>query len=183
MRAGLKIEHHRFGRTATSIVGFEDRLVCSNGLVSRVCHKGEAQRTRRLPASCGNSRQRLMAQVRALTIIQWQAAHAQLDGLRKTTETTVEPPKLMRRWLREAGLLTDKMLDLLMDAWHREGEENTLYGVVNAISFVATHSSLSERKRRILASMAGLLAFSTVHICDRCMAVITRNRRSEEREV
>jgi hypothetical protein len=65
------------------------------------------------------------------------------------------------------------MLARLMDAWREEGAENSVYGAVNAITRVATHDQeLSERQRRTLAALAGLLSFSHLHICDRCFSIL-----------
>jgi hypothetical protein len=65
------------------------------------------------------------------------------------------------------------MMPRLLEAWRVEGEENTHYGAVNALTRVATHDlDLSERQRRVLAALAGILAFSEVHLCPRCFSVL-----------
>jgi hypothetical protein len=65
------------------------------------------------------------------------------------------------------------MMPRLLAAWRTEGEENSHYGAVNALTRVATHDlDLSERQRRVLASLAGILAFSEVHVCPRCFSVL-----------
>jgi hypothetical protein len=74
------------------------------------------------------------------------------------------------------------MMPRLLAAWRVEGSETTHYGAVNALTRVGTHDQeLSDRQRRVLASLGGLLAFSNVHICPRCFSVLgTASDEAEE---
>jgi len=173
VQAGLHIEHHRFGTAATMVQQFVIRLVCLNGLTRRECRGKEVPRTRRLSIDDPESRSLQIEQVSELTRLNWQGLRESLDRLQETTDRTIDVRKLLRQWLDRARISPKTTMDLLIEAWHRAGGEDTIWGAVNAITWVATHSDLSARKRRILASMGGLLAFRHVHLCDRCLSVLT----------
>lgn len=176
VESGLHIVHHRFGNQATVIEAFIYRLICRNGMTRRECVGDGSKRTRKLPVEFPNNRELQMNQIRRLTQQNWNGLQAQLEELRRTSERPVHVEELLMRWLQDARLAGRTMMDRLRAAWHEEGAENTHYGAVNALTRVATHHrDLSERQRRVLASLAGLLAFKEVHICERCFSVLTRS--------
>jgi hypothetical protein len=175
VQSGLHIVHHRFGNQATLVEAFIYRLVCSNGMTRRECVSGRDHpaRTRKLPVTFPNNRELQMEQVRRLTRQTWGGLRAQLDALRSTSERPAIVEELLTRWLQRARMSARTMMARLLAAWREEGGEDTYYGAVNALTRVATHHlDLSERQRRMLASLAGLLAFSDVHICPRCFSVL-----------
>jgi hypothetical protein len=173
VQSGLHIVHHRFGSQATLIEAFVYRLVCSNGMTRRECVGDGLQRTRKLPLNFPNNRNLQLGQIRRLTRQTWNGLQAQLDALRATTDRPADVEQLLSRWLQRARISMTAMRDRLMAAWREEGAENTHYGAVNALTRVATHHhDLSQRQRRVFASLAGLLAFSEVHICPRCLSVL-----------
>jgi hypothetical protein len=173
VQSGLSITHHRFGSQATWIEAFVLRLVCSNGMTRREC--GGLTRTRRLSADDPNSRALQMTQIRLLTQQTWNGLQRKLEALRTTSERPADVEALLRTWLGNAGLSEKKMMPRLLAAWSREGSERTEYAVVNALTWVATHGgdAVTQRQRRLLASMGGLLAFAKVHLCDQCWSVLT----------
>jgi hypothetical protein len=176
VQSGLHIVHHRFGSQATLIEAFIFRLVCSNGMTRRECFGDRQIRTRKLPMNFPNNRELQVNQIRRVTRLTWNGLQAQLDAVRATSERAADVEQLLSRWLQRARISMTTMRDRLMAAWHDEGAENTHYGAVNALTRVATHHhDLSERQRRLLASLAGLLAFSEVHICPRCLSVLARS--------
>jgi len=182
VQSGLHIVHHRFGSQATLIEAFIYRLVCGNGMTRRECVSGRDRpaRTRKLPAGFPNNRELQMAQVRRLTRQIWDGLRMQLDALRATSERPAHVEELLTRWLQRARMSVRTMMGRLLAAWREEGAEDTYYGAVNALTRVATHDlDLSERQRRALASLAGLLSFSEVHICPRCFSVLG-SRPAEE---
>jgi len=173
VHSGIHIVHHRFGAQATLIEAFIYRLVCRNGMTRRECVGDRQPRTRKLPVDFPNNAELQMNQIRRLTRQTWNGLQAQLDALRATSERAADVEKLLSRWLQRAKISVDRMMPRLRAAWQEEGGENTYYGAVNALTRVATHHrDLSERQRRMLASLAGLLAFAEVHLCERCFSVL-----------
>jgi hypothetical protein len=173
VQSGLHIVHHRFGDQATLIEAFIYRLVCSNGMTRRECVNGGPARTRKLRVGFPNNRELQMNQVRRLTRQTWNTLGTQLNALRSTSERPAHVEELLTQWLQRARMSARTMMARLLAAWREEGSEDTYYGAVNALTRVATHHlDLSNRQRRMLASLAGLLAFSEVHICPRCFSVL-----------
>ena len=172
-------------RNKTSVDVFGDflaylfRCVCSNGMVRRECVSGDIiPRTRRLPAKYAAATDLQTAQIRRLVRLSWDGLQARLRALKDTTEQPANAEELLRRWLQRGGLSVKQLMPTLLAAWRDEGSENTRYGVVNALTRVATHNrDLNERERRALASLAGLLAFKKLHLCDRCWSVLAGRGR------
>jgi hypothetical protein len=175
VQSGLHIVHHRFGNQATVVEAFIYRLICRNGMTRRECVPNGLARTRKLPVDFPNNRELQIGQIRRLTQQNWNGLQAQLDALKETSERPARVEELLSRWLQRARISVRAMMPRLRAAWAEEGGENSHYGAVNALTRVATHDrELSERQRRVLASLAGLLAFAEVHICERCFSVLTR---------
>ena len=183
VQAGLHIVHHRFGGPATLIEAFVLRLICSNGMTRRECVQDGIARTRRLPADRPNSRELQLDQIRRLTEQTWQGLQTQLDALQSTSTRSANVQELLTRWLQRARISVNGMMPRLLAAWRLEGEENTHFGAVNALTRVATHDlDLSSRQRRMLAALAGILAFSEVHVCPRCFSVLNGNAADDARD-
>jgi hypothetical protein len=177
VQSGIHMVHRRFGMAASVIEAFIYRLVCTNGMTRREC---KSQRTRKLPTGFPNNRALQMDQVRRLTQQNWNGLHRQLEELRTASERPVRVEELLTRWLQRARISPQNIMPRLRAAWEEEGSEETHYGAVNALTRVATHDrTLSERQRRVLASLAGLLAFSEVHICPRCFSVLGRGETED----
>ncbi len=188
--SGLHIVHERFGAQATVIEAFIYRLVCSNGLTQREC-AGRAgfMRTRRLPLDSPNGIDLQLAQITRLTEQTWNGLQGRLDALKATSDRPADVPQLLRQWLRQARISDRDLMDRLLAAWRREGAEGSIYAAVNALSDVGTHDrdlveeerQLSERQRRALTSLAGLLSYSAEHLCPRCFSVLAAatTRRSQ----
>lgn len=181
VQSGLHISHQRFGRGATAIEGFMYRLVCSNGTTRRVCVNDSHLRTRRLPLDFPKNTELQINQIRRLTRLNWEGLQDQLEAMRGTSEQPAEVETLLTRWLMRARISVKLMLPRLLAAWRQEGAEDTVYAGVNALTRVATHErDLSERQRRMLASLAGLLSFADVHICEKCFSVLTNGAMRRE---
>ncbi len=114
IEVGVKVTHPIDGSHATWIVGYALRLVCSNGMVARVC-SGErgpdgkrrlGARTRRLPASASNSRDHQLDQIRRLVAQETEAVGAKLDDLRHLPSQHVHVEALFGEFLRRARLRT-----------------------------------------------------------------------------
>jgi len=175
VQSGLHIVHERFGVNATIVEGFMLRLVCTNGMTRRECvGDGEKRpRTRKLPADFPNSRELQIDQIRRLAQRNWNLLGSQLEALQQTRERSTDVQQLLTRYLQRGRISVRNMLPRLLEAWRTEGAERTHYGAVNALTRIATHDhTLSRRQRRMVASLAGVLAFSEVHICEHCFSVL-----------
>ena len=183
VQSGLHISHQRYGGSATLIEAFIYRLVCSNGLVKRQCvHGGGRQsRIRRLPAKMKNSHELQMEQVRRLARETWDGLEVQLERLQATSERPANVMELLQHWLEGARFSWRNIEGRVHAAWQKEDSENTYYGAVNTLSRLATHEAeLSDRQRRTLASLAGLLALSGARVCPKCFSVLARNQQDSE---
>lgn len=185
VKAGLHIEHSRYGEQATQIHAFVYRLVCENGMTRRECVSADGiVRIRKLPASHPRGRELLLDQVRRLTARTWQKLEPQLLELRGTSERRADVPKLLSQWVQRARFSTRitppngtrrirTVMDRLLAAWRDSGAEDTYYGAVNALTWVGSHDpDLPPRQRRTLSFLGGLLAFSGVHLCPRCFSML-----------
>ena len=177
VQGGLHILHSRFGEAATVIEPFTFRLVCENGMIHRNCPShGGAARTRKLPLNHANGRELQLEQIRRLSAQAWERLEPVLAELQATREHKADVEGLLTGWLQRARISVDAMMPRLREAWQQDGGENTQYGAINALTRVATHGELlSARQRRVLSSLAGLLAFSNVHICPRCFTVLSQS--------
>lgn len=175
VQSGLHIVHERFGVNATVVEGFMLRLACTNGMTRRECvGDGEKRpRTRKLPADFPHSRELQIDQIRRLAQRNWNLLGSQLEALQQTSERPTDVEQLLTRYLQRGRISVRNMMPRLLEAWRAEGGERTHYGAVNALTRVATHDhTLSRRQRRMFASLAGVLAFSEVHICEHCFSVL-----------
>jgi ribosomal protein L17 len=183
VKAGLHIEHSRYGDHATQVHAFIYRLICANGMTRRECVSAEGiVRTRKLPADHPRAKELLLDQVRRLTARTWEKLESQLTELRSTSERRASVQELLRQWLQRARISTRvtgatpprTVMDRLLTAWRAEGAEDTTYAAVNALTSVGSHDTeLTSRQRRLLSSLGGLLAFSGLHICPRCFSVLS----------
>jgi len=184
--AGLHIDHSRYSDQATQIQAFVYRLVCENGMTRRECVSADGiVRIRKLPASHPRGRELLLDQVRRLTARTWQNLEPQLLELRATSERRADVPQLLRQWIQRARFSTrttrpnrtrraPTVMDRLLAAWRDSGAEETYYSAVNALTWVGSHDpELSQRQRRTLSMLGGMLAFSGVHLCPRCFSVLS----------
>jgi hypothetical protein len=182
VKAGLHIEHSRYGDQATQVHAFIYRLICANGMTRRECVSAEGiVRTRKLPADHPRAKELLLDQVRRLTARTWEKLEPQLMELHSTSERRASVQELLRQWLQRARISTRvtgatpprTVMDRLLTAWRSEGAEDTTYAAVNALTSVGSHDTeLTSRQRRSLSSLGGLLAFSGLHICPRCFSVL-----------
>jgi hypothetical protein len=175
VQGGLHISHSVYGEQATVVETFSFRLVCLNGMMHRECpSQAGFARTRKLPLGHTNGKELQMEQVGRLVKQAWDRMEPLLQELRGTGERTADVEAVLTGWLQRARISTTAMMPRLREAWQAEGAENTQYGAINALTRVATHGDgLSDRQRRALASLAGLVAFSKVHICPRCFTVLS----------
>ena len=173
MRAGLRLTHSLIGAHATVVETFIWRLACRNGMVHRDCESRRGLRTRRLPTHMSNARQLQLDQVRRLAATTWDGLQQKLESIQALQEEQVDNvEELLRRWVERGRLSANNLLPPLMDAWREEGGNHTAYGVMNAITRVATHlPDLSFRQLQILSSLAGILSFRQRHMCPRCFSV------------
>jgi hypothetical protein len=175
VQCGLHVVHDRFGNQATRVEAYFLRLECSNGLTSRHCAGDHAMRTRKLPVGFEHGRELQMEQIRRLTRENWSNMQDRMTAIRATSERKADAQALLKNCLLRSRVSWNTMESRLLSAWRREGEEDSVWGVVNTLTRVATHDTdLSERQRRVLASLAGLLTFARCNLCDRCFSVLAR---------
>lgn len=174
IQAGVEIIHERYGSVPTQIHSFVYRLVCSNGQTRKECGANkDLTRARRLPVTMPNARELQMDEIRRLVRQTLQGMGQQMEELRRSAERPADVPELLLRWLQRARISPRAMMPRLLEAWLREGSEATQFVAINALTRVGTHdTSLSDRQRRVLSALGGLLAFSHVHICPRCFSVL-----------
>lgn len=173
---GLRVTHSHLGAEATSILSFVLRLVCANGLVHRECTgPRRTARTRRLPAGSKGVRERQLEQVRRLAHQSWSHTQRLLNSVQHLREESVSDPRsVFERYLRNARLYSQALLARLLEAWAIENSERTAFGVLNAMTRVATHEArLSERQRRAIAALAGIFAQKNTHVCPYCFSVLS----------
>jgi hypothetical protein len=171
--AGLQITYSVTGEAATTIESYFYRLVCENGMVHRECVSAKAARTRRLPVTHANARELQLDQVRRLAVSEWSALTAKLESLHRLNSKPLDVLAFFRRSLERARLRLGALLALLEAAWQCEGGQATAWGAMNALTRVATHErNLPHRTRRVLAGLAGILAFRDRHVCPRCFSYL-----------
>jgi hypothetical protein len=170
---GLRVTHSLVGEHATWVEGFVLRLVCSNGMTHRECVSRRPPRSRRLPAWHPNAEELQREQLRNLARDAWNSLGQKLSAVKSLAGQQLEFEPLVSRWVERARLSTKALMPLLRGAWAVEGSQPTTYAVMNALTRVATHeASLNHHQRRILARLAGLLAFRQLHLCPRCFSLL-----------
>jgi len=171
---GLELRHYPLGQKPTTIQTFMQRLVCSNGMTRRECTSRDGiNRTRKLRFDHPDGKQLQLNQVRRLAKSTWENIEPKLEQLGFTANRPVEVEPALEQWLRRARMSHDRLMNRLLAAWRVEGAESTEFGLVNALTRVATHDeTLTPRERRMLAALGGLLAGSHAHICPRCFSVL-----------
>src|ERR1043166_7440645 len=155
---------------ATTVPTYVLRLVCENGMMHRDCvdHK-RSPRTRRLNKNQGNARELQLNQIRRLAADAWRQVPEKLAAIRRLAEERVDATAVIDNFVRRSRLYSRSVIELLRRAWQIEGGEPTAFGVLNALTRVATHSTdLSYRQRRMLAQLSGVFATRHTHICPRC---------------
>jgi hypothetical protein len=173
VRAGLSVTHSPVGAHPTWVEAYLERLICRNGMLHRDHIGRQKPRTRRLPLDMPGAHDMQLLQVQRLATQEFATLDRKLNALNQLREERADVEPMLRRWLEMARLSVSALLPLLMEAWRVEGSEHTAYGVLNAITRLATHSNvLTVRQRRTIARLAGLLAFQNVHLCPRCFSVL-----------
>lgn len=173
VRGGIHLEHSLFGEQATLVETHIQRLVCRNGLVHRECvNQARGPRTRRLETSHANARELQIDQIRRLVNQTWNGLSPKLHGISTLADQAVDAPAMLEQFLRRGRLHSRFVMEQLRNAWQVEGAEETQFGVLNALTRVATHSTvLTARQRRTLAHLAGIFAHHRTHICPRCFSI------------
>ena len=172
--AGVSVSHSLTGEFATRVEGYLHRLRCLNGAISRECvGPRHVHRTRRLSANHPKARHQQQDQIRRLAMDALARLNERLDGLSRLTTERADLEHLGPNWLRRSRLSPDRLMPFLRQAHAEEGGEETAYGIMNAFTRVATHSTeLSSNTRDVLARMAGLLAFGHSRLCPKCWSLV-----------
>jgi hypothetical protein len=186
IHAGLQVRHSMLGDFATDINCYVERLRCVNGAVSRTCiDQRQAPRTRRVAAGHPEAAKVQKEQVQRLARSAWQKLTGKLTAIAELPKIRYASPLQIEgqfRSIAQQNRLSAKhkrqgesIVDRLLRAWRKEGEELSAFGLTNAITSVATHDpTLTERERFILSRLGGLLTFQGHHMCPRCFSLIGR---------
>ena len=117
------------------------------------------RRVRRLPTAWKDSVDQLAGQVRRLSADAWDRLSPLLNTIRESRDERIEVATARDQMLRRARMYSENLVHILQTAWELEGSESTAYGLLNALTRVATHEvSLSTRHRLALARLSSVLA-------------------------
>jgi hypothetical protein len=184
IQAGVRVEHAYTGERATTVLAFVVRLICSNGMVHREClgSSRRTPRTRRLNADREDAGMLQIEQIRSLTIEARKGLQSKLDAIRKLEKEPADVRQL-HKFLRQARV-PGVVVKRVEDAWAVEDNEQTAFGLFNALTRLATYgadsaslrpgeSALSTRQRGILARLAGIYANQSNHsLCPHCFSAV-----------
>jgi hypothetical protein len=180
VEGGIRVTHSITGHHATWVHSFVFRKVCKNGMVARECIETRGTdgarilgpRTRRLPANMPSARERQLAQIARLVDAAVSGLDARLSRLHRLANEKVNVEALFVGFLRRARLPNATLLPLLRNAWQKqEGGGTTRWHAANSFTWVATHErGLSAHVLRSLATLGGIVAFESEHVCPRCFA-------------
>ncbi len=170
---GISIRHSHTGTSPTVVLGYFQRLVCTNGMTQRVCIAGKPARTKRCKAK--NPKEPVIDAIRDQIIHAWTQLDERLDGIKDLVNHKLQineiPELLRRKWS-----LNKKVADEINYAIQHDELERTYseYDLVNALSRVATHSNnLASRYQKHLSLAAGMLAQRHIHQCKTCGSWLT----------
>ena len=165
---GISIRHSQTGTSPTVVLGYIQRLVCTNGMTQRVCIAGKPARTKRCKLK--NPKEPVINAIRDQITHAWTQLDERLAGIKDLINHKLQmndlPEILRRKWS-----LNKKVADEINNAIQHDELERTYseYDLVNALSRVATHSkNLAPRYRKQLSLAAGMLAQRHIHQCPMC---------------
>lgn len=193
---GIHVNHSFLGRYATRVTTYVIRQVCSNGMIQRECvGSREVARTRRLE-DLPHNRAMQIEQVRRLAeeaAKRITPTFESIGSLRiKALKDETAVYRVMEQFLRNARMHSKHMMALLRLAWKHElggNRELSYYGVLNAFTWLATHSSRieeaelktielttnhlpSELQTAQLFRLSGVFANQANHLCPECYRVM-----------
>jgi hypothetical protein len=173
IEAGVRVEHAYTGERATTVMAFVVRLLCTNGMVHRECvGSRRTARTRRLDANREDAGMLQVEQVRRLTTEVRQELEPKLAAIRRLADERADIHQL-EQFLRQARMHSRGLVDRLRQSWVAEGDEQTAFGLFNALTRLATHGAgVSARQRGMLARLAGIYAHRHVHLCPHCFSIL-----------
>jgi hypothetical protein len=173
IEAGLSVEHYYTGLRATTVMASIVRLLCANGLVQRECvGVRRTARTRRLDTGQQNAENLQIEQIRHMVADTRQRLDAKLVAIKKLASERADQAQL-EQFLHQARMHSRGLMDGLQNAWAAEGDERTAFGLLNALTRLATHDAgLSARQRAALARLAGIYANRNVHLCPHCFSML-----------
>jgi hypothetical protein len=175
IQAGVHVEHSYTGERATTVFAFFIRLMCLNGNVYRECvGSRKTARTRRLDAGRPDAEALQVDKVRRLVVETRQGLAEKLEAIRRLTQERADERQLAQ-FLRQARMHSRGMVEQLRQSWASEGDEQTAFGLFNALTRLATHGTgLSSRQRAMLSRLAGIYANRSVHLCPHCFSVLAQ---------
>jgi hypothetical protein len=176
IQAGVEIRYSPTANFATTVSAYALRVVCQNGMIQRECLGARrTPRTRRPSADNPQSSRLQHDQIRRLTMDAWSRIEQRLRGLQELTTQPADFDRVTATWLQRARLSPDRYRAALQRAWDAEGNDRTVYGVMNAFTRAANDAEIPERVRVAFARLGGLLAFQSRHLCPRCFALVAES--------
>ena len=115
-----------------------------------------------------------MEQIRKLVVENWKRLEQKLAAINQLQSKRIEGiGAVIERFLRQAHLFSRSLYGRLLGAWEEEGKEQSAFGVLNALTRVATHThDMPAWQRQRLSRLAGIYANQDVHMCPHCFSVL-----------
>src|SRR5205823_1774029 len=114
------------------------------GLVHRECLASEHRstpRTRRIPVNRPQAKEMQINQIRKLVADNFKRLEQKLAAIEQLQRKRIEGiGAVVERFLRQAHLYSRSLYGRLLEAWEEEGSEQSAFGVLNALTRVATHA-------------------------------------------
>lgn len=178
VHAGTDLHHSETGMCATQVTTYLSRLVCSNGLLIRVCEHNKALRVRR---DSFTDREALLGRIRRMAELAWAEMDLKLGILKQLAQERVDDQAdVIEKLARGHGLpVTRRQVGELLKALDDDelGNGGTLYDIVNAFSRVGTHSNGRPLAwRRGMMFVSGAILGDRLERCPRCRSIM-RHRR------
>lgn len=173
VRGGLRTLHSDSWKVFPRFDTYIYRVICTNGAISPLSHK-------KFRVS-GKSEFEILDQVRSFTQQSLEQIPQMFEGFLLLEKTEVDNAAHLIRRICSENKLPKKVADLLIESmenpWYQEtvrGPIQSMYDVVNLITWVASHNSdeLTESVREHLFAIGGNLMLHQSTRCNSCGGVV-----------
>ena len=148
--AGIHIANSEVGLRAVTVDALVFRLVCTNGLIRRLNQKSLLKQ-RHIHVSEPRFQQMLEAAVSEATLV----AAGFIEQMAMATRIPIPDPNLAIERLAGLWNLSKQTVELIKFALYGENNQETLYGLVNAVTQVSQQFAIEQRFE--METLAGLL--------------------------
>ena len=170
INAGIDILHSDHGGFATQIESYLYRLVCSNGMLVKICRHTDVLPMRLRRAAAANPGLTLR-RVQEMARAAWTELDAKLEAMQLLTEDRQDNCAAIIRAIGEKLGFPKRLIEDIVRALGEDehGRSGTLWDILGAISRVGTHSDrLSPTTRRFLQELSGDLLAERIDRCPTC---------------